>query len=115
MRFTCKDGSEWEATHTCVEKGEFYIKRIQPKEKSLYEKCKEKIFGDVPYEPKESRHLELLCQHIEALEKRLEDWAYTVANIGKKLDAIERACERESRRSDLLMSFADIILEELKK
>jgi predicted nuclease with TOPRIM domain len=99
MKFTCdEDGSEWEKHPYSLTTDEYVkIKRITPAQKSLYEKCKEKIFGDVPYEPKEARHLELLCQAIEQLEKRVEELEPKVESHGNdlfdcfmKLEKLER-------------------------
>lgn len=78
MRFTCEDGSEWEpyTGSTGISgikldgKEGIVLKRIQPKEKSLYERCCSA--GKLNPNPGFSFEKEL-CLYAEALEKRVEE------------------------------------------
>lgn len=84
MRFTAEDGSEWEpytgsAGISGIKldgKEGIVLKRIQPKEKSLYEKvCEDADMGEA-YSKEGLAYWPIhkfMCQHIEALEKRVEE------------------------------------------
>lgn len=107
MKFTCEDGSEWEPDMTCApQKDSVVLRRIQPAKKSLYEEVVDKVKNhthDSPLTPYGINEIVLhnLCQHIEALERKME--------------AIERLHLPEGGHSMRTNRIGDLILEDLKK
>lgn len=111
MKFTREDGSEYEGEEAYLGPDTWLLKRIPPKETSVYEKYA-KSCGLEPFKNGNPTmfSMKLICDHIEALEKRVGQLEADQRARDARVEELEKFKERQGKFNTAICDIGDGLL-----